>query len=169
MTEKLNEAREEVEELSAGLADIIKEIVGQYTENLNNIVGELAKGINLYSNTELWDFQMRLSVEAYELGNVKELASLKDACAEALYKQGLANSFTTSSGTQEIKKQQSMLDTVDKQVVSILYASVASILKTKCDEAHRLVSTIQNIQISRAAEAKQISSPRSEQDRVLLG
>ena len=131
-----------------------------------NLVKELSKGINLYTNSQLWDFQMQISVEAYNISMAKEQTSLKQACAEALYKEGLANSYSLSTGTQEAKKQQSVLDTIDKQGVNMLWTAVSSLLKTKCDEAHRLVNAIQNIQISRAAEAKQLGSPRSEVDNI---
>ena len=48
----------------------------------------------------------------------------------------------------------------------MLYTSISGILKAKLDEAHRLVNIIQNIQISRAAEAKLNGSPRSEADVI---
>jgi len=168
MNAKLETAKQEVENIYNYLADSVREVTTQYTAELDNIVKELSKGINLFSNAELWDFQVRLSIAAYILGNIKEQSSLKEACAEALYKENLAQSFTGAIGTQEAKKQQSILDSIDKQAVSMLYASVAGLLKTKCDEAHRLVNVLQGIQISRAAEAKVSASPRSETDRMIL-
>ena len=168
MTEKLNQAKNDVEETYNELVGAVREVTAQYTAELDDIVKELSKGINLFSNSELWDFQVRLSIAAFVLGNVKEQSSLKEACAEALYKENLARSFNTAIGTQESKRQQSILNSVDKQAVSMLYASVASLLKTKCDEAHRLVNVIQGIQISRAAEAKVTANPRSEGNSRLL-
>ena len=164
MNKKLDEAA--VDEIYFQLSDAVKETVSEITKPIDDIVQELSKGINLFSNSELWDFQMRLGVEAYRLSNMKELSALKDACAEALYKEGLAKAYAEASGAAETKKQASVLATIEKQAVSMLYNSIASILKTKLDEAHRLVNIIQNIQISRAAEAKQNSSPRSEGDNI---
>jgi hypothetical protein len=168
MTTKLEEAKREVDETYDLLVDAVRNVTASYTAELDGIVKELSKGINLFSNTELWDFQVRLSIAAYVLGNAKEQSSLKEACAEALYKESLARTFNSSVGTQEAKKQTSILESVDKQTISILYASAASLLKTKCDEAHRLVNVLQGIQISRAAEAKISASPRSESDRQVL-
>jgi len=168
MTEKLEKAKREVDETYNLLLEAVRDVTAQYTAELDGIVKELSKGINLFSNTELWDFQVRLSIAAYVLGNAKEQSSLKEACAEALYKENLARAFNTSVGTQEAKKQASILDSTDKQAISMLYASVASLLKTKCDEAHRLVNVLQGIQISRAAEAKISASPRSESERQIL-
>lgn len=166
--DKLEQARADVKEVYKQLMEVITPVITDMTGPLDEIVAELSKGINLYSNTELWDFQMRLSVEAYRLGILKEQNSLRASCAEALYKEGVARAFGEAVGAQEAKKQQAVIDTIDKQAVSMLYATVEGMLKTKCDEAHRLVSTIQNIQISRASEAKLSSSPRSEQDRLLM-
>lgn len=164
--EKIEKAEAEVNDTYFYLTDAVKEIVNPITANLDKLVKDLSKGINLYTNSQLWDFQMQISVEAYNIGIAKEQTSLKQTCAEALYKEGLANSYNLSVGTQEAKKQQSILDTVDKQAVNMLWSAVSSLLKTKCDEAHRLVNAIQNIQISRAAEAKQFGSPRSEVDNI---
>lgn len=166
MNELYEEARREVDETYDDLADAVLEVTKDITAPLDEIVKELSKGINLFSNAELWDFQMRLGIESYILGDTREQSSLKEACATALYKEGLAKSFVEANGTQEAKKQQSVLGTSGKQAVSMLWTAVSSLLKTKCDEAHRLVNIIQGIQISRAAEAKQQGNPRSEADKV---
>lgn len=168
MARDIEEARKEVHEVYAQLWETMKETVNNLTAPLDLIVADLSKGINLFSNQELWDFQLRLGIEAYRLGNIKEQGSLKEACAEALYKEGLAQSYSAADGTSENKKQQSIINSMDKQVVAMLYASMSSLLKTKCDEAHRLVNILQGIQISRAAEAKTNASPRSEGDKLLL-
>ena len=162
----LSEAKQDVNEAYNYLWDSVKEVIGNLTKPLDDIVKELSKGINLYSNAELWDFQVRLGIESYTLGNLKEQSSLKEACAEAFYKEGVAKSYIDAEGTQESKKQKSILDTIDKQAVSMLWTSVSSLLKTKCDEAHRLVNIIQSIQISRASEAKQIGNARSEANAI---
>lgn len=160
-------AQNDVNETYDYLAGVVQEVTKDIVAPLDSIVKELSKGINLFSNADLWDFQLRLGVETYILGNLKEQSSLKQACAEALYKEGLARAYSTTAGAVEAKKQQSVLDMLDKQVVSILWTTVSNLLKTKCDEAHRLVNIIQGIQISRAAEAKQ-QGPRSEVDRMNL-
>jgi len=168
MNDKLEKAKQDVNEMYKYLAESVAATTKAITQPLDDIVAELSKGINLFSNVELWDFQVRLGIEAYRLGTIKEQGMLKEVCAEALYKEGLARAYTEGSGTQENKKQQSVLDTIDKQAVSMLYSSVSGLLKTKLDEAHRLVNILQGIQISRAADAKQAASPRSEQDRLLM-
>ncbi len=166
MDDKLQAVNKDVHELYLQLNDAVKEVTKEIIKPLDDIVAELSKGINLYSNNELWDFQLRLGIETYRLSNIKEQSSLKEACAEALYKENIARTYSETTGAAETKKQTSILASVENQAVSMLYSSISSLLKTKVDEAHRLVNIIQNIQISRAAEAKLNSSPRSEADNV---
>ena len=166
MSIKIDQANNDVNEVYFQLSDAAKETIGEIVKPIDDIVKELSKGINLFSNTELWDFQLRLGIESYKLANIKEQSSLKEACAEALYKEGLAKSYAEATGAAETKKQASILASIEKQAVSMLYSSISGILKAKLDEAHRLVNIIQNIQISRAAEAKLNGSPRSETDGI---
>ena len=166
MSIKIGQANNDVNEVYFQLSDAAKETIGEIVKPIDDIVKELSKGINLFSNTELWDFQLRLGIESYKLANIKEQSSLKEACAEALYKEGLAKSYAEATGAAETKKQASILASIEKQAVSMLYSSISGILKAKLDEAHRLVNIIQNIQISRAAEAKLNGSPRSEADGI---
>ena len=166
MSIKIDQANNDVNEIYFQLSDAAKETIGEIVKPIDDIVKELSKGINLFSNTELWDFQLRLGIESYKLANIKEQSSLKEACAEALYKEGLAKSYAEATGAAETKKQASILASIEKQAVSMLYSSISGILKAKLDEAHRLVNIIQNIQISRAAEAKLNGSPRSEAEGI---
>ena len=166
MSVKIDQVNNDVNEIYFQLSDAAKETIGEIVKPIDNIVKELSKGINLFSNTELWDFQLRLGIESYKLANIKEQSSLKEACAEALYKESLAKSYAEATGAAETKKQASILASIEKQAVSMLYTSISGILKAKLDEAHRLVNIIQNIQISRAAEAKLNGSPRSEADAI---
>lgn len=166
MSVKIDQVNNDVNEIYFQLSDAAKETIGEIVKPIDDIVKELSKGINLFSNTELWDFQLRLGIESYKLANIKEQSSLKEACAEALYKESLAKSYAEATGAAETKKQASILASIEKQAVSMLYTSISGILKAKLDEAHRLVNIIQNIQISRAAEAKLNGSPRSEADAI---
>ena len=166
MSIKIDQANNDVNEIYFQLSDAAKETIGEIVKPIDDIVKELSKGINLFSNTELWDFQLRLGIESYKLANIKEQSSLKEACAEALYKEGLAKAYAEATGAAETKKQASILASIEKQAVFMLYTSISGILKAKLDEAHRLVNIIQNIQISRAAEAKLNGSPRSEADGI---
>ena len=133
------------------------------------IVKKLDKNIETMSNEELRICMIRISIESYHLSVDREQTSLKEACAIALYKEGMANSYGAAAGSVEARKNQSIIDTMDKQAVSILYTTVSSLFKAKVDEAHRLASVIGNILISRSAEAKLYYSPRSTGDDMNSG
>lgn len=164
MDDKLVQANAAVAAAYNQLAEVYKETLSNISKPLDDIISKLSKGIQLFSNSDLWELQLELGVEAYRLGNIKDQSSLKDMCATALYKEKQARVYSEAQGTSEAKKQQSVIDTVGEQAISMLYSALANALKTKCDEAHRLVNIIQSIQISRAAEAKISASPRSEVD-----
>ena len=105
MSVKIDQVNNDVNEIYFQLSDAAKETIGEIVKPIDNIVKELSKGINLFSNTELWDFQLRLGIESYKLANIKEQSSLKEACAEALYKESLAKSYAEATGAAETKKQ----------------------------------------------------------------
>lgn len=160
------EARNEVKAVASSLAGVVDSVVKPCTAELDKLITKISTGIDKFSNNDLRDLMARISVETYYIGIAKEQSSLRDACANALYKEGMAKVYAATQGAVEAKKQQSIIDTVDKQAVSILYTTVAGLLRTKVDEAHRIVSVINSVLISRAAEAKQFYNPRNEQDTL---
>ena len=164
----IRDAKLNVDNVADELSGIVASIVKEQTQEIDKLIHQLQNGIDTFSNADLRDIMAKISVETYFLGVLKEQSSLKNSCAEALYKEGLAKSFSMTTGTQDARRNQSTLDNTDKQVVSILYNTVTNLLKTKCDEAHRVVSAINGVLMSRASDAKQYYNPRSEQDSMDL-
>lgn len=157
----INEAKLNVDGVYKNLSEIVDDIVNKQTINLDSTIKKLS-AIDSMSNEDLRNCMMLISIEAYTLSTFKEQSSLKDACATALYKEGVADSFNTLSGTVEARKNQSVQDNMDKQIVNILYTSVSDRFKSKVDEAHRIANVISNVLISRASDAKLYYNPRSE-------
>lgn len=157
-------ADKDTKELYNYLLEVANDIVKKYSEPLDKLVKQLSKDIDTCSNEQIRSYMGKISVEAYTLNISKEQSVLKEACASALYKEGVAKAFNSSTGTVEARKNQSVIDSMDKQAVSMLYSTVSSIFKAKVDEAHRLASTLNGILISRSADAKLQYSPRSEGD-----
>jgi len=162
----ITNAKDEVNKVVDQLAESVADLTNEMTARLDALIKKVALGVDLMTNAEIRETMAKISVEAYSIGILKEQNSLRDACASALYKEAAARSFSTTAGSVEAKKNQSILDTLDRQAVSILYNTSTNLLKTKCDEAHRIVSVLSNILISRAAEAKNQYSPRSELDQM---
>lgn len=163
---ELELAKTQVNESYEELSAVVDEIVSKITYELDTQVDKLSAGIDTYSNNDLRDIMTRISVETYFIGITKEQSSLKESCAIALYKESSAKAYAKAVGPNEAKKNQAVIDTVSQQAVSMLYSAVTGILKTKCDEGHRIVSVLNGVLISRAADAKQQTNPRTELDTM---
>ena len=159
----IDQAQADVKELYDNLEEVALKIVTSKSEPLDKLVKKLQVGIEVMGNEELRTYMAMISIESYNLSMCREQSALKDACAATLYKEGLAKSFNSASGTVDAKKNEAAIDNLDKQVVSMLYSAVSDLFKAKTDEAHRIVSTISNILISRSADAKLQYNPRSEE------
>lgn len=162
----ITNAHNDTNEMYRYLNEVAQEFVSKYCGTLDRIVKDIAKGIDNYTNDQLRDFMARICVEAYTISTVKEQSELKESCAIALYKEGIAKSFSMTVGAVEARKNQSVIDTMDKQAVTILYTTVTNLLKAKSDEAHRLIGVLNGILISRSADAKISFNPRSEADEI---
>jgi len=150
---QINEKRAEVQETFDNLAPIISEIADMYTKELDAIMNKIRSAGSL-TNDEIRDYMLQLSIEAYTFGMSKDSAALKQDIAKALLNSAQAEISSTTTGTQQAKANAAVLQTQDRQVVSMIYNTVSNLMKTTLDEAHRTVNTLQNILISRAAEAK---------------
>lgn len=157
----IKSAKIAADNLYKDLSEIVDEIVSKQSKPLDTLVKKLSK-IDTLSNDQIRSMLIIASVEAYNLSEFKEQSSLKESCALALYKEGIANSYNSSTGTVESRKNNSITDNIDKNVVSILYSNVSDRLKSKVDEAHRISKMLSDILISRASDAKLQYNPRSE-------
>ena len=97
---------------------------------------------------------LELQIEVYTFAPVKDLATFRQDLAKTLSNEAQANAYNETLGTQEYRRNQAILNTVDKQAVKLLYDAIANQMKTKIDEAHRMINVLQNILISRSADAK---------------
>lgn len=157
----IKNAKTSVDDVYDNLDEIVNDIISKQSKALDNVVKKLAK-VETMTNEEIRSMMIITSIEAYNISEFKEQSALKDACATALYKEALADSFNILSGTVEARKNASVKNNLDKQVVAILYTNVCDRLKAKVDEAHRLSNILSNILISRASDAKLSYNPRSE-------
>lgn len=153
--------KQATDEMYKDLVEIADNIVNSASKSIDDIMRKLQHGLDALSNKDLNDYMLQLSIEAYYFGTKKDHALLKQACADALYKEGFAKSFSSATGTQGSKQNQALMDEVDKQTVKILYDATSNLMKTKLDETHRMVNVLNSALISRNAEAKlnAVSSP----------
>ena len=161
----IEQAKKDVNDLFKNLSPLIIEIVDKYSKELDRIFNKLTNAKAL-SNEELREYMLALSVESYLFGMSKDASLLKQECAVTLMKEGQAQVYNATDGTQAIRNNQAIIDTTDKQVVNLIYSGVANMMKTKLDEAHRMVNVLNSILISRNAEAKMINGKPENDESV---
>lgn len=113
---------------------------------------------------------LKLSFMSYTFGDVKEKSALKADCAEALRKEAYARKFNEADGNNAVRDNIALLETSDEIVVNSIHDLVSSLFKTKLDELHRVVATLQSILMSRMQEAKlaQGTSVGNAGDKIFL-
>lgn len=164
----IENAKREVNDLFKDISPMVLEITDRYSKELDSLINKIADAKTL-TNDELRDYILRLSIESYMFGMSKEASILKQECAETLMKEKVAQEFNLSSGSVAVRNNISTINTTDKQVVNLLYGAVANMMKTKLDEAHRLINALNSILISRNAEAKlAVSKNELENGKVIL-
>lgn len=149
-----NDERRSVEDVYRDLVGIGNDLVSKNTVDIDRLIEKFKSGYESMTNEELRSFSMQLQIEAYYFGQKKDRAVLKQACADALYKEKLATAYTTATGTAANKQNTATVEANDSLAVKLLYEMVANMMKTKLDEVHRLGNVISNVIISRNAEAK---------------
>lgn len=165
MNANIEQAKNEVESVFSDLSPIVLEIVNKYSRESDRLISKLSSA-NSFTNAELREYILALSIESYMFGISKDASILKQECATTLLKEKQADIYNQTTGTQAVRQNQSIIDSIDQQVVSMLYSAVANSLKTKQDEIHRVVAALQGILISRNAEAKLVSGNSMLNDRL---
>jgi hypothetical protein len=150
----IDNANSQLVDMYTQLRPIVEDVVNKNAKPIDDIIKKIKKNLTTLTNKELQDYMLQLSIETYYFSHIKDMSILKQECAMALLKEGQANSFNSSDGTQSYRNNQATIENVDKQAVNILYNAVANSMKSKLDEAHRIVNVLSGTLISKNAEAK---------------
>ena len=150
----LNESMDDVQEIYSALNSQAKEIVKQYTKALDDLVKKINDDVNNLSNEDLRRIELKLSLLSYDLGELKDKTNIAAEVAEIIENETIANAYNTATGTSEQRKNTAILNSSKEKAVSKLYKLVSSQIKTKLDEAHRIVDCVKSILISRASDRK---------------
>lgn len=153
----LNDALENVEMIYSDISDIASDMTTNLFTPINNLVSSIREDINNLSVGEIREYLLRLQLRAYELSEIKDKSGIKAECAEALRKEKFARSFNEASGSAAVKDNIALIESSEEVVVEALYNLVANLVKTKCDQLHRLIDTLKSILVSRMQEAKMTS------------
>lgn len=154
MGKNLNDALENVEMTYSQVVEISNDMLTDIFDPINRLVGEIRDNAAGLSIETIRDYMVRLQLRSYEISDIKEKSALKAECAEALRKEKYARNFNAAEGTAGVKDNTALLATSEEIIVESLYNLVANLLKTKLDEVHRLIATLQSILMSKMQEAK---------------
>lgn len=150
----LNDALANVESTYSEVVEIANDMLSDIFQPINNLVDEIREAGAGISAESLRDYMVRLQLRSYEISDIKEKSALKAECAEALRKEKYARTFNAAEGTAGVKDNTALLAASEEIIVEALYNLVASLLKTKLDEVHRLIDTLKSILMSKMQEAK---------------
>ena len=147
-------SKKEVNELYRSLRPMVDEVVNKHSKTIDDIIKKIKNNLTVLTNKELQDYMMQLSIELYFFSESKDKSILMQECALVLTKETQAEVFNSTSGTQSVRNNQAIINTLDKQAIVMIQNAVANQLKSKLDEGHRIVNILSNILISRNAENK---------------
>lgn len=154
MSEKLEAALDNVDDVYVNLIEIADKVVKEYTGDLNALIKEATDNVDNLSNEDIRALIIKLSLKAFSFGDLKEKSGLKAECAETLRKEAYAKSFNSAEGSVAAKENLATVNTSYETMVETIYNTVFSLFKTKLDECHRVVDALKTVLMSRMAEAK---------------
>ena len=150
----LHKALENVESTYADIVEISNDMLSDILQPINSLVDEIRGSLAGMSAETVRDYMIRLQLRSYELSDIKEKSALKAQCAEALKDEKHARSFNAAEGSAAVKTNIALIEASEEIVVEALYEHIASLLKTKLDEVHRLIDSLKSILMSKMQEAK---------------
>lgn len=154
MRGNLEQALENTETTYQQLVEIANEIVDDYTKEINALIKSATARSENMSNDDIRQFILQLALKSYTFSEVKEKSVLKAECAEALRKEAYAKAFNALDGSNAVRENNAMVEISDEVLTEAIYNLVASLLKVKLDEIHRVVDALKTILMSRMQEAK---------------
>lgn len=150
----INAAKKQVKETYDLLRPIVKETVAKNTKEIDSLISKIKANLTTLTNKELQDYMLQLSIETYYFAERKDMSLLMQECAIAMSKGAQADIFNSTVGTQAVRSNQAIIDSMDKQTVAMIQGAIANCMKSKLDEAHRMVNVLSNVLISKNAENK---------------
>ena len=141
MAKDLTVALDTVEMTYGQIKQLADEMLLSTFTPINDLIATVSNNIEGMSTEMLRDYLLRVQLAAFSISELKDRASVKATCAEAIRKEAYATSYLGQEGTQSAKDQ-------------CLYELVASLVKTKLDSLYRMADTMKSVLMSRMQEAK---------------
>lgn len=130
--------------------DILQEVAG----DLDEMMASAYQDVEVLNNEAIRQLMLRLSLRSYSFSEIKEKSAFKATLAETLRKEAYAKNFNAADGTVAVRENTATLNSSCEILAEEIYTVAADLFKTKLDEVHRVVNTLQSVLMSRMSEAK---------------
>lgn len=154
MNAQVSKALQEVDATYEDLIDFANDIFVATAGEIDTIIGSAYDSIEIMSNDMIRDLMMRLSLKSYSFSEVKEKSAFKATLAESIRKNTYAERFNSTEGTVAVRENTATIQSSAEILAEEIHTLVSNMLKTKLDEIHRVVSTLQTVLMTRMQEAK---------------
>ena len=151
------DVKEDVEEKSKVIDEIVAGIIQPYCKDLDNYVlfirDCLKDGENPPTTDELDDFCLNLSTYIYFAGGMCEQLGIRDDISKAVYKEMYHTARASQDkGTVADKDSLAELASQEEFIVSSSYTRAYKMLKSKVENAQELLSSCKKVLTRRMSE-----------------
>ena len=154
MTSDVRKALTAIDCIYDDLVEVANEIFNTTTKEVDGMMTDAYNDIEKMSNDAIRDLMLKLSLKSYTFSEVKEKSAFKSTMGEILRKEAYAKNFNSIEGTVAVRETNATIQTSGEIIAEEIYTLVANMLKTKLDEIHRVVNTLQTVLMTRIQEAK---------------
>lgn len=154
MNKNVSKALENINEVYDSLIGVANDIFNATTSELDNLINTAYLNCESMTNDSLRDLMMKLSLKSYSFSEIKEKSAFKAALGEVLRKEAYAENFNKSEGTVAVRENTAILQSSEEILSEEIHNLVSGMLKTKLDEVHRVINTLQTVLMTRMQEAK---------------
>ena len=154
MKNGVNAALDAVDMTYDELIVIANSILADVTGDLDAMMQSAYNDVEVLSNEAIRQLMLKLSLRSYSFSEIKEKSIFKATLGETLRKEAYAKNFNSAEGTVAVRENTAILNTSDEILAEEIYTLVSALFKTKLDELHRVVSSLQSVLMSRMQEAK---------------
>ena len=154
---EIKKIREQVEEHSQSIDEIVTDIISPYCKDLDKYVlfikDCLKDGENPPTTDELDDFCLNLSTYIYFAGGMCEQLGIRDDIAKAVYKEMYHTARASQDkGTVADKDSLAELASQEQFIVSSSYTRAYKTMKAKVENAQELLSSVKKVLSRRMQE-----------------
>lgn len=152
--DKLKIALDNIDLTYKNVIGVANDIQSKVTSEVDALVQTAYNKIENLSNDDLRSLILKIALASYSFGDIKEKSIFKASLAKTLRDEAKARVAQEISGTVAAKDQAATLAISAEIIAEEIYSLVASLLKTKADEIHRVVDSLKTVLNTRLTEIK---------------